>query len=231
MSLVDQTKKERFLFIKIESTIINHGTGNLTLHFLETSNCDCNKFYNVEHDKLVRTSAAPSKLRSNVNFGSVDLLNEYLASLFGKKSGEKINCRINALNCDERDEVEEISKKRIYESFWNLHSRSTLWHWRCIWMQTGPWPRAPRELLNGEKEVDFEHKRKVHICDGIDTGNMQYATKGLVEKDLFRVPKVPLVCIFINHRNNIFDDSASTFLKILHQHFWRFFSLTYLAAL
>ena len=58
-------------------------------------------------------------------------------------------------------------------------------------MQTGPLPRAPRELLNGEKEVDFEHKRKVHICDGIDTGNMQYATKGLVEKDLFRVPKVP----------------------------------------
>ena len=79
-------------------------------------------------------------------------------------------------------------------------------------MQTGPWPRAPRELLNGEKEVDFEHKRKVHICDGIDTGNMQYATKGLVEKDLFRVPKV---CIFIDHRNNIFDDSASTFLTIL----------------
>ena len=50
MSLVDQTKKERFLFIKIESTIINHGgTGNLTLHFLETSNCDCKKFYNGEH--------------------------------------------------------------------------------------------------------------------------------------------------------------------------------------
>ena len=72
MSLVDQTKKERFLFIKIESTIINHGgTGNLTLHFLETSNCDCKKFYNGEHDKLVRTSAAPSKLRSNFNFGLV----------------------------------------------------------------------------------------------------------------------------------------------------------------
>ena len=118
MSLVDQTKKERFLFIKIESTIIKYGgTGNLTLHFLETSNCDCKKFYNGEHDKLVRTSAAPSKLRSNVNFGSVDLLNEYLASLFGKKSGEKINCRINALNCDERDEVEEISKKEFLKAF------------------------------------------------------------------------------------------------------------------
>ena len=65
----------------------------------------------------MRTSAAPSKLRSNVNFGSVDLLNEYLASLFGKKSGEKINCRINALNCDERDEVEEISKKEFLKAF------------------------------------------------------------------------------------------------------------------
>jgi hypothetical protein len=45
------------------------------------------------------------------------LLNEYLASLFGKKSGEKINCRINALNCDERDEVEEISKKEFLKAF------------------------------------------------------------------------------------------------------------------
>ena len=158
MSLVDQTKKERFLFIKIESTIINHGgTGNLTLNFLETSNCDCKKFYNGEHDKLVRTSAAPSKLRSNVNFGSVDLLNEYLASLFGKKSGEKINCRINALNCDERDEVEEISKKEFLKAF----------------------------------EIYIHAAHYDTICDGIDTGNMQYATKGLVEKDLFRVPKVP----------------------------------------
>ena len=87
MSLVDQTKKERFLFIKIESIIINHGgTGNLTLHFLETSNCDCKKFYNGEHDKLVRTSAAPSKLRSNVNFGSVDLRNEYLEKSQERKS-------------------------------------------------------------------------------------------------------------------------------------------------
>ena len=85
-------------------------------------------------------------------------------------------------------------------------------------MQKGPWPRAAQELLNGEKEVDFEHKRKVHICDGIDTGNMQYATKGLVEKDLFRVPKVP-PGMYFHHRINIFEDSASTFLTILHQHF------------
>ena len=78
--------------------------------------------------------------------------------------------------------------------------------------------QCPGELLNGEKEVDFEHKRKVHICDAIDTGNMQYATKGLVEKDLFRVPKVPSGMYF-HHRSNIFEDSASTFLTILHQHF------------
>ena len=47
---------------------------------------------------------------------------------------------------------------------------------------------------------------------------LQYATKGLVEKDIFRVPKVPSGMYF-HHRINIFDDSASTFLTILHQHF------------
>ena len=50
---------------------------------------------------------------------------------------------------------------------------------------------------------------------------LQYATKGLVEKDLFRVPKVPSGMYF-HHCINIFDDSASTFLTILHQHFLRF---------
>ena len=44
-------------------------------------------------------------------------MNIWLASLFGKKSGEKINCRINALNSDERDEVEEISKKEFLKAF------------------------------------------------------------------------------------------------------------------
>ena len=43
--------------------------------------------------------------------------------------------------------------------------------------------------MNCKKEDDFENEREVHICDGIDMGNMQYPTKGLVEKDLFRFPK------------------------------------------
>ena len=152
-------------------------------------------------------------MRSNVNFGSVDLLNEYLASLFGKKSGEKINCRINALNCDERDEVEEISKKEFLKAF-EIYIHATNYNTEDAFGCN----QCPGELLNGEKEVDFENKREVHICDGIDMGNMQYATKGLVEKDLFRVPKVPSG-IFFHHRINIFGDSASTFLTILHQHF------------
>ena len=30
-------------------------------------------------------------------------------------------------------------QKQIFESFWNLHSRNKLQHWRCIWMQSVPW--------------------------------------------------------------------------------------------
>ena len=47
--------------------------------------------------------------------------------------------------------------------------------------------KCPEE---GESEDDYETIRKVHISDGIDMGNMQYPTKGLIGQDLFRVPKV-----------------------------------------
>ena len=90
-------------------------TGLLSVHFLETSKCDCKKFYHGEHDKLVRTSLAPSKSRSNVQFVSVDLLNEYMTSLFGKsQEGKSIDAFVhnkNILNCDERGEI-SISKQR-----------------------------------------------------------------------------------------------------------------------
>ena len=90
-------------------------TGLLSVHFLETSNCDCKKWYHGELDKLVRTSAAPAKSRSNVQFVSVDFLNEYMTSLFGKsQEGKSINAFVNnknILNCDERGEAGEISKQ------------------------------------------------------------------------------------------------------------------------
>ena len=65
--------------------------------------------------------------------------------------------------------------------------------------------QCPRELEKGEQEDDFENKREVHICDGIDMGNMQYATK---------VPKVPPVCIICI--------CSLRHLTIFCQHFWRF---------
>ena len=115
----------------------------------------------------------------------------------------------NALNCDERGEVGEISKKEFLKAF-EIYIHATNYNTEDAFGCN----QCPGELLNGDKEVDFENKREVHICYGIDMGNMQYATKGLVEKDLFRVPKVPSD-IFFHHRINIFGDSASTFLTIL----------------
>ena len=83
--------------------------------------------------------------------------------------------------------------------------------------------KCPGELLKGESEDDFEDVKEVHISDGIDMGNMQYPSKGLLERDLFNVPKVTtgVYCSVTSElfRVNISNDSVSTFLTILCQHF------------
>ena len=76
--------------------------------------------------------------------------------------------------------------------------------------------KCPGELLKGESEDDFEDVKEVHISDGIDMGNMQYPSKGLLERDLFKVPKVTTgVHCSVSPQNY----SVSTFLTILCQHF------------
>ena len=198
----------RVVSLESRNPVIHHSkptydsrTGNLTLHFLETCDCDCKKFYHGENDKLVRTSAAPSSKRSNVNFVSVDLLNEYLASLFWEQPGGKIDAFVtnkNALNCDERGEVGEISKKEFLKAF-KIYIHATNYNTEDAFVCN----QCPGELRNGEKEGDFENKRGLHICDGIDMGNMQYATKGMVEKDRL---------LFLKTQN--VDSEATPFLHV-----------------
>ena len=67
--------------------------------------------------------------------------------------------------------------------------------------------KCPDELLKGESEDDYETIREVHISDGIDMGNMQYPTKGLIGQDLFQVP-TDHRCALLHH-----------LLTILCQHF------------
>ena len=76
--------------------------------------------------------------------------------------------------------------------------------------------KCPEELLKGESEEDFEDIKEVHICDGIDMGNMQYPSKGLLERDLFKVT-TGVYCSVTSElfRVNISNDSVSTFLTIL----------------
>ena len=65
------------------------------------------------------------------------------------------------------------------------------------------------ELLNGEKDEDFENK---HICDGIDMhGQQAMFNKG------FRWTRS-----FSGSKSSSYIFLSSTFLTILHQHFWRF---------
>ena len=96
----------------------------LSIHFLKTSHCDCKSYYHGENERLVRTSSAPStKQNSSVHFVSVDFLNEYMCSLFGKsQEGKSIDAFItnkNILNCEERGEDldGEVSKKVFLKAF------------------------------------------------------------------------------------------------------------------
>ena len=95
---------------------------DLSIHYLETSHCDCKSYYHGQSDKLVRTSAAPAQPKSKVHFVSVDFLNEYMCSLFGtSQEGKSIDAFINnknVLNCEERGEevVGKVSKKSFSES-------------------------------------------------------------------------------------------------------------------
>ena len=193
-------------------------TGLLSVHFLETSHCDCKQWYHGEHDRLVRTSPASSKSRSSVHFVSVDLLNEYMTSLFGKsQEGKSIDAFVNnknILNCDERGEAGEISKKVFLKAF-EIYIHAT--HYNTE--EAFGCNQCPGELEKGEQEDDFENKREVHICAGIDMGNMQYATKGMVEEDLFQVPKVPSGVHYLYLFTPALNYPLSTFLTILHQHF------------
>ena len=93
---------------------------DLSIHYLETSHCDCKSYYHGQSDKLVRTSAAPAQPKSKVHFVSVDFLNEYMCSHFGtSQEGKSIDAftnNKNVLNCKERGEeiVGKVSKKSFF---------------------------------------------------------------------------------------------------------------------
>ena len=87
-----------FTKVSLESNnpVIHHSkptkdsrNSHLSTHFLETSECNCRIYYDGESERLVRTSAAPAQAKSSVHFVSVDLLNEYLCTLFGQSQEGK----------------------------------------------------------------------------------------------------------------------------------------------
>ena len=189
------TLESRYPVIHQSMPTHNPRTGLFSVHFLESSHCDCKQWYHGEHDRLVRTSPALSKSRSSVHFVSVDLLNEYMTSLFGKsQEGKSIDAFVNnknILNCDERGEAGEISKKVFLKAF-EIYIHAT--HYNTE--EAFGCNQCPGELEKGEQEDDFENKREVHICDGIDMGNMQYATHTYCDED--------------NLDYNDYDDSLDT---------------------
>ena len=108
--------------------VIHHGKRTkdsrndiLSLYYLGTTKCECRKYYHGEEDKLVRVSAAPAQPQAKVNFVSVDLLNEYLTSLFGSsQEGKSIDAFVknkNDLNKEQRGDDIEISRSVFFKAF------------------------------------------------------------------------------------------------------------------
>ena len=161
----------------------------MSVHFLATTLCSCKKFYHGEKDRLVRVSSAPAQPGSNVNFVSVDLLNEYLCSLFGKsQEGKSIDAFVNGkndLNSELRGDNIKIARDVFFKAF-EIYIHATKYDAE----EAFGCPKCPGELLKGEKETDFENVKEVHVTDGIDMGCMQNENKGFVEKEIFRVPRV-----------------------------------------
>ena len=116
-----------------------------------------------------------------------------MCSLFGtSQEGKSIDAFINnknVLNCKERGEevVGKVSKQVFLKAF-EIFIHATQYNPKDAFGCN----KCPEELLKGESEEDFKDIKEVHICDGIDMGNMQYPSKGLLERDLFKVPKVLL---------------------------------------
>ena len=110
-----------------------------------------------------------------------------MTSLFEKsQEGKSIDAFVNnknIMNCDERGEAGEISKKVFLKAF-EIYIHAT--HYNTE--EAFGCNQYPGELEKGEKEDDFENECEVHICDGIDMGNMQYPTKGLVENSTLLYP-------------------------------------------
>ena len=91
-----------------------------------------------------------ARSRSNVQFVSVDLLNEYMTSLFGKsQEGKSIDAFVNnknILNCEERGEAGEISKQIFLKAF-EIYIHAT--HYNTE--EAFGCNQCPGELMNGEK--------------------------------------------------------------------------------
>ena len=202
--------------------VIHHGKRTkdsrndiLSLYYLGTTKCECRKYYHGEEDKLVRVSAAPAQPQAKVNFVSVDLLNEYLTSLFGSsQKGKSIDAFVknkNDLNKEQRGDDIEISRSVFFKAF-EIYIHAI----KYDATEAFGCKKCPGPLRRGEKEEHFEGVREVHITDGIDMGYLHNERKGVVDENLFKVPTVDSGEVF---------DTSTIFTIWAKKHISTFFTI------
>ena len=153
--------------------------GPLATYMLATGNCEHVKYFSGTEFGLIRCTVAPMrKSTEKVHFVSVDLVNEYLATLFGTGScGKSLDSFVsskNSLNCDQRGSMRhiEIQPFRIaFHIYLNALKYDPEIGFGCT--------KCPTELAKGEHEDDFDDI-EIHISDGVDMGCQDNITKGRI---------------------------------------------------
>ena len=191
----------KFTKVELESNhpIIHHSrptkdsrNSSLSVYLKKTSKCNCLAYYHGEDDRLVRVSPPATKVNGDLHFVSVDLLNEYLRSLYGKsQEGKSIDAFINnknSLNSEDRDDTNEIPVKlqiKVFQKAFEIYLHATKYDTETAF----GCELCPKELMKGESEENYD-ETEVHICDGIDMGCKENESKGFIDKDVFSVEKV-----------------------------------------
>ena len=167
--------------------------GPLSTYKLGTGKCEHYKHYSGTEDGLIRCSAPMRHQHRQQNFVSVDIMNEYLATLFGTgSSGKSLKSFVaakNSLNCDQRGDKRKIDYYHIRNAF-HVYLTAIIYDpevgFGC--------PKCPTQLGKNENEEDYDDI-ECHISDGIDMGCQENIVKGMISEEMFRIERTGQVVV------------------------------------
>ena len=156
------------------------------------------------------------------------LFNFHKCTLWNKPRRQIYRCFYKQQKCSKLQRKgggncwQSVKKSFFSESIWNLHPCYSIQSRRCIWMQ-----EMPCGTTEGGKRGRFWRRQRSSHQWWNRYGKHAVPLKRPARKRPFQCSQSNHRCALLRvtselFRVNIFNDSVSTFLTILCQHFWRF---------